>query len=66
MSKKMHDMISETKSAHITSADGNVFADLGFAPEEAAALRAESACVIAEKRALPKLRDPSSRPDPSR
>lgn len=66
MSKKMHDMISETKSAHITSADGNVFSDLGFAPEEAAALKTESARVIAEKRALLQPPAPSPRPDSSR
>lgn len=30
------------KTSHITPAGGNVFADLGFPPEEAAALKAES------------------------
>ena len=39
-------MSIETKSAHITPAGGNVFADLGFGPEEAAALQAESKRII--------------------
>lgn len=43
---------AETGSAHVTPADGNVFADLGFEPEEAAALFAESQRIISEKRAL--------------
>lgn len=34
--------LDETGSAHITPVDGNVFAELGFAPEEAAALKAVS------------------------
>lgn len=45
-------MGTETKSTHITPVGGNVFADLGFAPEEAAALKAESRRVIAEKLAV--------------
>ena len=32
----------ELTSGHVTSADGNVFADLGFPAEEAAALLAEA------------------------
>lgn len=38
---------------HITPAGGNVFADLGFPPEEAAALLAESDRRIAEKVGIP-------------
>ncbi|MDO8786559.1 MAG: XRE family transcriptional regulator [Sulfuritalea sp.] len=41
-----------TKSMHITAVGGNVFADLGFAPEEAAALQAESKRIISEKLAI--------------
>lgn len=39
----------DTKLRHMTPADGNIFADLGFDPEEAAALKAESDRIIAEK-----------------
>lgn len=42
----------ETKSMHITPVGGNVFADLGFEPEEAAALKAESQRIISEKLAI--------------
>ena len=42
----------DTDSSHITPADGNVFADLGFEPEEAATLKAESQQRIAEKLAI--------------
>jgi predicted XRE-type DNA-binding protein len=45
-------MSTETKSMHITKVGGNVFADLGFAPEEAVALQAESKRVISEKLAI--------------
>ncbi len=45
-------MSIETKSMHITPAGGNVFADLGFEPEEAAALKAWSQQIIAEKLAI--------------
>lgn len=41
----------ETKTAHITHADGNVFIDLGFKPEEATALEAESREIISRKQA---------------
>lgn len=37
---------------HITPVGGNVFADLGFEPEEAAALKAESQRIISEKLAI--------------
>ena len=42
-------MSIETKSMHITPVGGNVFADLGFAPEEAKALKDESQRIISEK-----------------
>lgn len=45
-------MSIETKSVHMTPVGGNVFADLGFAPEEAAALKAESQRIISEKLAI--------------
>jgi len=45
-------MSIETKSVHITPFGGNVFADLGFEPEEAAALKAESQRIISEKLAI--------------
>jgi len=45
-------MRSEIKSMHITPADGNVFADLGFEPEEATTLKAESQRIISEKLAI--------------
>ena len=45
-------MSVETKSIHITKVGGNVFADLGFEPAEAAALQAESKRVISEKLAI--------------
>jgi predicted XRE-type DNA-binding protein len=45
-------MTIETKSMHITPAGGNVFADLGFEPKEAAALHAESKRIISEKLAI--------------
>lgn len=41
-------MSIETKSMHITPVGGNVFADLGFEPKEAAALKAESQRIISE------------------
>lgn len=42
----------DTEIRHVTPAEGNLFADLGFGPEEAAALLAESDRVIAEKLAI--------------
>lgn len=45
-------MSIESKSMHITPVGGNVFADLGFEPEEAAALKAESQRIISEKLAI--------------
>jgi predicted XRE-type DNA-binding protein len=41
-----------TKSMHITPVGGNVFADLGFDPKEAAALKVESQRIISEKLAI--------------
>jgi predicted XRE-type DNA-binding protein len=45
-------MTIRTDTAHITPAGGNVFADLGFDHQEAAALKAESQRIIAEKLAI--------------
>lgn len=45
-------MSTDTQSAHVTPPGGNVFADLGFAPEEAAVLKAESQRIITEKLAI--------------
>lgn len=45
-------MTIETQSAHITPAGGNVFADLGVDPEEAAALQAKTQRIISEKQAI--------------
>ncbi|MCX7181050.1 MAG: hypothetical protein NTX56_20545 [Proteobacteria bacterium] len=45
-------MTIETQSAHITPAGGNIFTDLGFEPEEAAALQAETQRIIAKKQAI--------------
>ena len=42
-------MSIETKSMHTTPVGGNVFADLGFEPKEAAKLLAETDAVISEK-----------------
>lgn len=45
-------MSIDTKSVRITPAGGNVFADLGFEPAEAAALKAESDRIISAKLAI--------------
>lgn len=45
-------MSIETKSMHITPVGGNIFADLGFEPEEAARLLAETDQAISEKLAI--------------
>jgi predicted XRE-type DNA-binding protein len=45
-------MSTDTKSMHITPVGGNVFADLGFEPAEAAALKAQSRRIISEKMAI--------------
>ena len=45
-------MNMNTKTEHITRADGNVFSDLGFDAEDAAALAAASQQVISEKLAI--------------
>lgn len=39
----------ETELTHMTPVGGNVFVDLGFEPEEATALQAESQRIIREK-----------------
>lgn len=41
-----------SKTEHITPADGNVFLDLGFEPEEAARMLAKSNKQISEKLAI--------------
>jgi len=45
-------MSIETKTMHITPVGGNIFADLGFEPDEAARLLAETDAVISEKQAI--------------
>lgn len=45
-------MTDDTKSGHVTRAGGNVFADLGFEPDEAARLQVESRRLISEKLAI--------------
>lgn len=45
-------MSIKTKSTHTTPVGGNVFADMGFEPEEAAALKAETQRIISEKQAI--------------
>ena len=45
-------MSSESIITHITPVGGNIFADLGFEPEEAAKLLAESDAIISEKLAI--------------
>lgn len=42
-------MSSESIITHVTPVGGNIFADLGFEPEEAAALKAESERIISVK-----------------
>ena len=45
-------MTRTNKAAYITPVGGNVFADLGFSPKEAAALKAKSKKIISEKLAI--------------
>ncbi len=45
-------MSSETIITHVTPVGGNIFADLGFEPDEAARLLAETDAVISEKLAI--------------
>jgi hypothetical protein len=47
-------MNRDSKTQHITLGTGNVFSDLGFATEEAAALEAASQQVISKKLAVSK------------
>ncbi|MHB1117821.1 hypothetical protein [Sideroxydans sp.] len=51
---------TENGSQHITPANGNVFLDLGFEPEEAARLLAETDKEIMAKRASAVLQRPES------
>lgn len=48
-------MKNKTQTSHITPIRGNVFADLGFNTEEAAALKAESDAIISKKLAYKEL-----------
>lgn len=50
-------MAIETKSMRVTPVCGNVFAELGFEPEEAAVLKAESQRIISETLAIKELGD---------
>jgi len=43
---------SESIITHVTPVGGNIFADLGFEPDEAARLLAETDAVISEKLAI--------------
>ena len=45
-------MSSESIITHVTPVGGNIFADLGFEPDEAARLLAETDAVISEKLAI--------------
>ena len=45
-------MSSKSIITHITPVGGNVFADLGFEPDEATKLLAETDAVISEKLAI--------------
>lgn len=42
-------MTTDTKFTHVTLVRGNVFADLGFEPREAAALQIKSKEIILQK-----------------
>lgn len=45
-------MSSESTITHITPVGGNIFVDLGFEPDEAAKLLAETDAIISEKLAI--------------
>ena len=45
-------MSTVTKTTNVTSATGNVFADLGFEPQLAAELKSQSERIIADKLAI--------------
>ena len=45
-------MSSESIITHVTPVGGNIFADLGFEPDEAARLLAETDAIISEKLAI--------------
>ena len=45
-------MSIDTKTTNVTSATGNVFADLGFEPQLAAELKSQSERIIANKLAI--------------
>lgn len=44
--------IERVKVEHVTPANGNVFADLGFDPAEATQLQAEARRIVEQKRAI--------------
>ena len=48
-------MSIDTQTTNVTSASGNVFADLGFEPQLAAELKSQSQRIIAEKLAIKEL-----------
>jgi len=56
-------MATSTHTVHITPADGNVFADLGFDPDIAKALQTESQRIIAAKLAAARLAGDNAHPD---
>lgn len=50
-SKDKRGAVISTRTEHVTPVGGNVFLDLGFPPDEAATLQAESRRIIREKHA---------------
>lgn len=46
-----------TQSGHVTPADGNIFADLGFSPQEAEQLYRESLSIIEAKHSIRECKD---------
>ena len=53
-------MNTDTRSAHITPPDGNVFSDLGFDREEATVLKDNVQCFIQARRATEKSASPDT------
>lgn len=51
----------DLKSAHITPADGNVFADLGFSPKQAKAMLADADAQIAKSQTTRKPAKPTTK-----
>jgi predicted XRE-type DNA-binding protein len=48
-------MSFDTRTTHVTPAGGNIFSDLGFGPEDAARLLAETDKVLSEKLVIKEL-----------